>query len=100
MYLMIVTLIFDGTGLLAECENVVGEVPDDLKKKANSWVLDCESLLRDGKGEKYVNLFRADAGIPLPFGRFGESEQAKLCHHIRSRLKNLKIISMPHVRLR
>ena len=86
----LVSFIIEGRALLGECENLTNLTPtkefQEFKDKVDLWVLNVEDYLRQYRGPKYVILFHADAGVPKPFGPFGESAQAKLCHHLRSRL--------------
>jgi hypothetical protein len=94
----ILTLIMEGTALLAECENLTNATPPtEVQKKVDLWVSSVEEFLRKHRSDKYVTLFRSEAGVPKALGSFGETAQAKLCHLLRSRLKNLKVLSLPGI---
>jgi hypothetical protein len=94
----IVTLIMEGTALLADCEKLTGATPPaEIQKKIELWVSSVEEFLRKHRSEKYVTLFHSEAGVPEALGAFGETAQAKLCHFLRSRLKNLKVLSIPGI---
>ena len=96
----ILSLIMEGTALLAECEKVTGAPsPEECQKRIELWVSSVEKFLRTHRSEKYVTLFHSEAGVPKAFGAFGETKQAKLCHLLRSRLKNLKVLSISGIKL-